>query len=165
MAGKIKKSRKISVKSRRVKPINSECPICLYVDKTMPRTILACKHFMHTPCIQGLISLECPLCKKPIEKRDVPDSLYDKLVQNRDADRERELERERHELAQTYEMEDGPLNSLAELLLAQDYIRELGFNLRPLGDAVVQMPLNFSEPESSCFGEMVYQTIKAIQGG
>ena len=59
---------------------SDSCPVCLEKEEKMFK-LSTCGHKMHLECMDGLISLKCPICK--VEMNKLPQKIKKKIENNR----------------------------------------------------------------------------------
>jgi hypothetical protein len=61
---------------------------------------LLCSHTFHTECLEGLISLKCPLCRSPL--LNIPKNIRKRIIENR------KKYNEQNEVSDAFENNDNP---------------------------------------------------------
>lgn len=117
------------------KPHNDECPVCMECDG---ESIIfkPCKHFIHTACCEGLISLKCPLCRSEIT--NWPDDLKFRINENIDFHHQEELRLEQEEIRRTevHRVVSFAATPEQQIAAAQELLEDDGVDQRFWVDAV-----------------------------
>jgi hypothetical protein len=140
-------------------PFNSNCPVCLEPGDC----IMRCRHTVHLVCLEGLFSLECPLCKDPLDY--LPDTVTDKITERRMEELERTIE-ENHQAAidNSREWNTRPGAALEnEIALGLEYLLSLGIPTARIPE--IELDLGDTEllEPGEIFRETTRRGLEAIQ--
>ena len=142
------------------------CPVCL--DDDGDQLALACRHRAHEECLQGIIKLECPLCRAVIKKDDVSEGLFRKITLNA-KQRAEQLEMENLEAARRYASQHSETRVQMllqmEILLALKYLYAIGIpESRMPREIDLQIdPTSPAPTEGSMFNRIVSRVLEMIQ--
>lgn len=99
-----------------------KCPICL--ESSMNMFTLSCGHRMHTSCLENLVKLECPMCRK--EPTNLDDELKEKILKNVE-DRKEELDQQdRQEILDQLEQAEVHIPIVIEIDAARRFLQDQG---------------------------------------
>lgn len=136
-------------------PFNSDCPICL----EPAECILRCRHAVHLVCLEGLFSLECPLCKDILDY--LPETVTDKISERRMLELERTIE-EDHIVAidNSRIWNASPVEN--EVALGFEYLMSLGIPPSRIPEMEINLGDGPLEP-GEIFRETTRRGLEAIQ--
>lgn len=134
--------------------------------------IMKCKHVLHEECMKGMTSLTCPLCRFPIEENDIPNDLYDMLINNSNSFRD-ELEKEdRNALIQHLRETDNQNRTRLEdarysfeTYLALKYLKDMGIPERfiPVDINIKKKMRSPNLPQGALFSLIISFVIRRLK--
>ena len=120
-------------------------------------TMLKCKHYIHPGCAEGMVKLECPMCRAPLDKeKALTKKIRDGILENKKKYKE---EQEREEFENIF----GSISLVDfEIHLAVSFLEHQGFPPSFIPSRIERTPFVVQPPPGSVFQTVVAGVLKLM---